>query len=141
LANQRRRRRHTGHSWDAHPALGRRCAREQPSYAGARTATCIAVARRQRKISITFIARRPVNCTPVAADQYGRTVATCSVAGADIGEWLVHNGLALDWPQYSKGKYGSAQREADRSGRGVWAGSYVEPWLFRGCIRAGWYSD
>ena len=85
----------------------------------------------------TFIARRPVNCTPVAADQYGRTVATCSVAGADIGEWLVHNGLALDWPQYSKGKYGSAQREADRSGRGMWAGSYVEPWLFRVCIRLG----
>ncbi len=85
----------------------------------------------------TFIARRPVNCTPVAEDQYGRTVATCSVAGADIGEWLVRNGLALDWPQYSKGKYASAQREADRSGRGMWAGSYVEPWLFRGCIRAG----
>ena len=85
----------------------------------------------------TFIARRPVNCTPVAEDQYGRTVATCSVGGADIGEWLVRNGLALDWPQYSKGKYGSAQREADRSGRGMWAGSYVEPWLFRVCIRLG----
>jgi endonuclease YncB( thermonuclease family) len=84
----------------------------------------------------SFIARRPVNCTPVAEDQYGRTVATCSVAGADIGEWLVRNGLALDWPQYSKGKYASAQRDADRSGRGMWAGSYVEPWLFRGCIRA-----
>jgi endonuclease YncB( thermonuclease family) len=76
----------------------------------------------------SFIARRPVNCTPVAKDQYGRTVATCSVGGADIGEWLVRNGLALDWPQYSKGRYASAQREA---------GSYVEPWLFRGCIRAG----
>jgi endonuclease YncB( thermonuclease family) len=85
----------------------------------------------------TFIAGRLVNCTPVAEDQYGRTVATCSVGGADIGEWLVRNGLALDWPQYSKGKYASAQREADRSGRGIWAGSYVEPWLFRGCIRAG----
>lgn len=85
----------------------------------------------------TFIARRPVNCAPVAEDQYGRTVATCSVGGADIGEWLVRNGLALDWPQYSKGKYASAQREADRSGRGMWAGSYVEPWLFRGCIKAG----
>jgi endonuclease YncB( thermonuclease family) len=60
-----------------------------------------------------------------------------SVGGADLGEWLVRNGLALDWPQYSKGKYASAQREADRSGRGMWAGSYVEPWLFRGCIRAG----
>jgi putative SOS response-associated peptidase YedK len=29
-------------------------------------------------------------------------VATCSVAGADLGDWLVRNGLALDWPQYSK---------------------------------------
>src|ERR1700749_2517201 len=85
----------------------------------------------------SFIARRPVNCTPVAEDQYGRTVATCSVAGADIGEWLVRNGLALDWPQYSKGKYGEDQRQAERAGNGIWKGSYVEPWLYRVCIRAG----
>jgi endonuclease YncB( thermonuclease family) len=85
----------------------------------------------------SFIARRPVSCLPLSLDRYGRTVATCSVGGADIGEWLVRNGLALDWPQYSKGKYASAQREADRFGRGMWAGSYVEPWLFRSCVRAG----
>ena len=51
----------------------------------------------------TFIARRPVSCTPVSEDQYGRSVAICSVGGADLGEWLVRNGLAQDWPQYSKG--------------------------------------
>jgi endonuclease YncB( thermonuclease family) len=85
----------------------------------------------------SFIARQPVNCTPVGEDQYRRTVATCSVASVDLGEWLVRNGLALDWPRYSKGKYGSTQRDADGAGRGMWAGSYVEPWLFRGCIRAG----
>ena len=85
----------------------------------------------------TFIARRPVNCLPLSLDPYGRTVATCSVGGTDLGEWLVRNGLALDWPQYSKGKYASAQRDADRSGRGMWAGSCVEPWLFRVRIRAG----
>jgi endonuclease YncB( thermonuclease family) len=83
------------------------------------------------------IARRPVNCTPISEDQYGRSVATCSVGGTDLGEWLVRNGLALDWPQYSKGRYAAAERDADRSGRGMWAGSYVEPWLFRACIRAG----
>jgi len=44
----------------------------------------------------TFIARRPVNCLPLSLDPYGRTVATCSVHGADLGEWLVRNGLALD---------------------------------------------
>lgn len=83
-----------------------------------------------------FIARRPVNCSPLNLDQYGRTVATCSVGGADIGDWLVRNGLALDWPQYSKGRYGEAQRDAERVGRGIWKGSYVEPWLYRACIRA-----
>ncbi len=45
-----------------------------------------------------FIAGRPVNCVPIALDRYGRTVATCSIAGDDLGEWLVRNGLALDWP-------------------------------------------
>src|SRR5258708_22066748 len=83
-----------------------------------------------------FIARRPVSCTPISLDQYRRTVATCSAAGADVGEWLVRSGLALDWPQYSKGKYDAAQRDAEHADRGMWAGSYVEPWLYRACIRA-----
>jgi endonuclease YncB( thermonuclease family) len=59
-----------------------------------------------------FIASRPVSCIPISLDRYRRTVATCSVGGVDIGEWLVRNGLALDWPQYSKGKFDSVQREA-----------------------------
>src|SRR5713226_8157803 len=65
-----------------------------------------------------FIARRPISCIPISLDQYGRTVATCSVAGVDLGEWLVRNGLARDWPQYSKGKYDAFQREAEHAGRG-----------------------
>ena len=64
-----------------------------------------------------FIAGRPVNCLPISLDRYGRTVATCSVGGADLGDWLVRNGFALDWPQYSKRKYDDAQREAIREGR------------------------
>ena len=83
-----------------------------------------------------FIARRPVNCSPLSLDPYGRTVAICSVGGTDLGEWLVRGGLALDWPQYSKGRYGEAQRDAERAGQGIWKASYVEPWLYRACIRA-----
>ena len=67
----------------------------------------------------TFIARRPVDCSPVSLDQYRRTVAVCSIDGVDLAEWLVRNGLALDWPQYSKGKYGKAQRDAEHAGRGI----------------------
>ncbi|WP_334380523.1 thermonuclease family protein [Bradyrhizobium sp. AZCC 1577] len=82
-----------------------------------------------------FIARRPVSCSPVSFDAYGRTIATCSAGGTDLGEWLVRKGLALDWPQYSKGRYDGAQRDAEHGGRGIWKGSYVEPWLYRACIR------
>lgn len=89
-----------------------------------------------------FIGRRPVSCIPISLDQYGRTVAICTVGEADLGEWLVRSGLALDWPQYSKGKYAAAQRDAEHAGRGIWAGSYVEPWLYRACMRAnGWLAD
>ena len=67
-----------------------------------------------------FIARRPVSCTPISLDQYGRTVATCSVDGADLGQWLVSNGLALDWPRPSMP--GAACGRAATSRRG-----YIEP--------------
>jgi len=67
----------------------------------------------------------------------GRTVAVCSIDGVDLAEWLVRNGLALDWPTYSKGKYDKTQRDAEHAGRRIWGGSYVEPWLFRACIRGG----
>jgi endonuclease YncB( thermonuclease family) len=81
-----------------------------------------------------FIARRPVDCSPVGL---ARTVAVCSIDGVDIADWLVRNGLALDWPKYSKGKYDQAQRDAEHAGRGMWEGSYVEPWLFRACVKRG----
>ncbi|MGX4803995.1 thermonuclease family protein [Bradyrhizobium guangdongense] len=84
-----------------------------------------------------FIAGRPVSCELVGRDVYGRTVATCSVSGVDLGGWLVRGGLALDWPKYSKGKYEGAQREAQKAERGMWAGSYVAPWDYRACINRG----
>jgi endonuclease YncB( thermonuclease family) len=84
-----------------------------------------------------FIAARPVNCVPVNLDRYGRTVATCSVNGVDVARWLVSQGLALDWPQYSRGRYQQAQHEAEHASKGIWAGSYVEPWLYQVCVREG----
>src|SRR3978361_1982403 len=35
----------------------------------------------------TFIARRPVDCSPVSLDQYRRTVAVCSIDGVDVAKW------------------------------------------------------
>ncbi|WP_319798999.1 thermonuclease family protein [Nitrobacter sp.] len=84
-----------------------------------------------------LIGGRPVRCTPVSTDQYGRTVASCMVDGVDLASWLVSHGLALDWPQYSNGRYRGSQQEAVRAGQGIWAGSFVMPWLYRRCIDKG----
>jgi endonuclease YncB( thermonuclease family) len=52
---------------------------------------------------------------------------------------------APDWPRYSRGDYAGAQREAERSGKGMWAGSFSMPWDYRRCIKAKgrqeWCSD
>ncbi|RXG96050.1 thermonuclease family protein [Bradyrhizobium vignae] len=84
-----------------------------------------------------FIVGRPISCEPVSTDRYGRTVAACSVSDVDLAEWLVRNGLALDWPKYSKGRYERAQHNAEQAERGIWAGRYVAPWLYRACINRG----
>jgi endonuclease YncB( thermonuclease family) len=84
-----------------------------------------------------FVARRPVECVEVDRDLYKRAVSVCTVDGTDIADWLVRNGLALDWPQYSKGGYATAQAEAKREQRGMWTGSFKEPWTYRACRRAG----
>jgi endonuclease YncB( thermonuclease family) len=94
---------------------------------GARTANELA----------TFLEGKVVSCEPVDTDRYGRTVARCSAAGTDLGDWLVGRGLALDWPRYSSGRYAAAQQEAQRTQRGIWSGSFVEPWRYRACARAG----
>jgi endonuclease YncB( thermonuclease family) len=84
-----------------------------------------------------FLDGKVVTCEPVDTDRYGRTVARCLTGGADLGEWLVARGLALDWPRYSHGRHASAQAEARHAERGVWSGSFVEPWLYRACVHAG----
>jgi endonuclease YncB( thermonuclease family) len=84
-----------------------------------------------------FIGSRPVSCTPVTVDRYGRTVASCAVGGRDLAHWLVRQGLALDWPRYSQGRHVEAQDEARHSERGIWSGSFLEPWRYRDCVRLG----
>jgi endonuclease YncB( thermonuclease family) len=82
------------------------------------------------------IGARVVTCSPRAIDRYRRTVAICIAGDVDLARWLVGLGLALDWPRYSQGAYSADQAKASSAGAGLWAGSFVEPWKFRECIRA-----
>ncbi|NCC22994.1 MAG: thermonuclease family protein [Alphaproteobacteria bacterium] len=70
-------------------------------------------------------------CETKDTDRYGRTIAQCSVGGADLAGALVHQGYALDWPRYSGGHYAAQEAEARESGRGLWAGEFVKPWDWR----------
>jgi endonuclease YncB( thermonuclease family) len=84
-----------------------------------------------------FIVGKTLRCLPAEIDQEGQPAAICSADGVDLGDWLVRSGLALDWPQYSRGKYASAQKIAEHTGDGLWGGQWVAPWRYRECIRAG----
>jgi endonuclease YncB( thermonuclease family) len=82
-----------------------------------------------------FIGDRPVTCIEVEQDRHGRRVGVCTVDNTDLADWLVRNGLAFDWTQYSGGAYADAQRDAEQNERGLWAGTFVMPWQFRACLR------
>jgi endonuclease YncB( thermonuclease family) len=82
-----------------------------------------------------FLASHTVVCTTVSLDQYGRSVAVCEVRSIDLGEWLVSNGLALDWRRFSQGRYARTEHEAKSAERGIWSGSFATPWQYRACMR------
>ncbi|WP_265975947.1 thermonuclease family protein, partial [Brucella intermedia] len=70
---------------------------------------------------------QPIVCAQRDTDQYGRIVATCeNIYGQDLARWLVRNGHALDWPQFSKGAYADVQKDAQSRKAGIWQGRFME---------------
>lgn len=59
-------------------------------------------------------------CEAVELDRYGRTVARCAALGEDVGAWLVREGLAFAYVQYSE-DYVAIEREASAIDRGLHA--------------------
>src|SRR5215471_14166455 len=49
-------------------------------------------------------AGRPVICDDRGRDRYGRTIARCTVAGADLGAIMVREGVAWAFVRYSAGR-------------------------------------
>lgn len=74
-------------------------------------------------------------CAVVERDRYGRYVATCTVAGADIGRALVSDGLAFAFRRYSMA-YDLDEKAAVVAGRGLHAVDVAQPSEFRATKRA-----
>ncbi len=76
------------------------------------------------------IARRPVTCEDLGRDRYKRSIARCTVAGENLGQWMVQLGLALAYRRYSL-DYVEEEADAQAAQRGLWAGGFVKPWEWR----------
>ncbi len=83
------------------------------------------------KAFASYIRGRTVSCVPEAKDRYGRTLARCGIAGADLGERLATNDWAFDSARFGLGRYAAFEREAANTKRGAWSGSFIKPWEWR----------
>lgn len=61
---------------------------------------------------------RDLRCRALETDRYGRTVATCTLAGEDLGRKLVQDGMALAYRKYSMA-YDLDEKGAVVAGRGL----------------------
>ncbi len=76
------------------------------------------------------IGGQTVSCDQRDIDRYGRIVAVCQAGGEDLNGWLVSEGLAVAYTRYSV-RYVPAEIRARFTGRGIWAGDFMEPEAWR----------
>ena len=77
-----------------------------------------------------LVSRGTLTCTSTSTDRYGRTLATCSAGDiADIGDAMVRAGYAVSF--MSGIGYWPAELEARYHRRGIWSGTFDQPWDWR----------
>ncbi|MBE0582094.1 MAG: thermonuclease family protein [Devosia sp.] len=69
-----------------------------------------------------LLAAGPADCRPEDMDQYDRLLATCLVAGRDLGATMVAEGLAV-----ASGRYWAEEAAARGDRLGIWAGDFDAP--------------
>jgi len=78
------------------------------------------------------IAGNTVVCERKGGGGSGRPVlAVCRLNGADIGGWLVSQGVALAYRKVSE-DYLDEEEQARRFRKGLWGGGFTLPWVWRG---------
>ena len=74
----------------------------------------------------SWINRNPVTCISEGKDRYQRVLGKCSVRGQSVQDWLVRNGYAVAYRQYST-EFVDAELAAREAKAGIWAGEFVMP--------------
>ena len=68
-------------------------------------------------------------------DKYKRSVGECFLKDESLSVFMVRNGYAFDWPQYSKGKFANDQKYAKMNKLGFWNMKFEYPWEWKEKIR------
>jgi endonuclease YncB( thermonuclease family) len=74
-----------------------------------------------------FLQQRKVTCDWSNLDREGRRLARCTVAGEDVGLWLVQQGWALPDRHCKCETYRAAADQARSQSLGLWAGVFEMP--------------
>ena len=77
-----------------------------------------------------LVTGRDLSCVAVDTDQYHRTVAQCTAGDVDVNRAMVARGYAIAYRRYSSA-YVTAEESARVNRRGLWAGTFEMPSLYR----------
>ena len=91
--------------------------------------------KRARAYLAGLILGRSIACKPQSTDRYGRTIATCTADGHDLGADMVEAGHARAYIRYSQA-YAGLETMAKLSQRGIHARGCVPPWEYRAAQRS-----
>jgi len=69
-----------------------------------------------------FVANQVISCESQGLDKYRRVLGNCSVRGRNLGKWMVTNGWAVSF-----GDYSFDEAIARRNKFGIWQGSFEKP--------------
>ena len=67
-----------------------------------------------------------MNCDHLEIDKYDRFISECWIGEISINSWLVKNGFALAYLQYSY-KFFYDEKKAKEKRLGVWQGRFIYP--------------
>ena len=83
-----------------------------------------------KTLLIQKITNQKVNCIREGEDQYGRILAECFVGEESLSSYLVREGYAFAYRQYSD-QFIQDEEYAQSRENGMWAMEFEFPWDFR----------
>jgi endonuclease YncB( thermonuclease family) len=82
-----------------------------------------------------LVTGQQVFCVALGEDDYGRTLARCTVGSVDVNRTMVETGYAVAFRKYST-DYVAAEDRAKAAKLGLWSGTFEMPQEYRSGARA-----